>query len=173
MRISEEETKIFIREIRKLHEKEQLFLMNQYIQHGNTSTLAHCLIVAWYSYSLSLRLPLTFDTVSIIRGATLHDFFLYDWHIPDKSHRLHGFRHPKAALINARKYYKLNKVEEDIIEKHMWPLTMTKAPLCKEALLVCLIDKYCSLRETLYIPAMPKEMQLLLRLLSNGKSFVY
>lgn len=173
MRISEKEMKVFIIEIRKLHEKEQLFSMNQYIQHGNTTTLAHCMTVAWYSYCLALRLPLRYDNVSIIRGAMLHDFFLYDWHIPDKSHRLHGFRHPKAALINARKHYSLNPTEEDIIEKHMWPLTLTKAPLCKEALLVCLIDKYCSLRESLYIPAMSKEMKQLLRLLSNGKSFVY
>ena len=32
------------------HEVQQ---MAQYVQHGNTSTLTHCLAVAWYSYKLS------------------------------------------------------------------------------------------------------------------------
>jgi uncharacterized protein len=169
MRISEEDKNLFISEIRKLHDNEHLFEMNQYIQHGNTTTLVHCLVVAYYSYITALRLPFHFDTISLIRGAMLHDFYLYDWHTPDKSHKLHGFRHPNFALINARKFYHLNPIEEDIIKKHMWPLTLTKAPLCKEALLVCMIDKYCSLTETLYLPVMPKEMrQLIRRLTSKG-----
>lgn len=172
MKISVEEKNLFIQEIRRLHEKELLFEMNQYIQHGNTTTLAHCLSVSYYSYVTALKLPFRFDLTSIIRGAMLHDFYLYDWHIPDESHKLHGFRHPKAALHNARRHYSLNQIEEDIIAKHMWPLTLTKAPLCREALLVCLIDKYCSLTETLYIPAMPKEMKQLLRQLSK-KGLVY
>lgn len=169
MRISEEEKKVFIHELHKLHEKELLFEMNQYIQHGNTTTLTHCLVVAYYSYVTALRLPLQFDTKSLIRGAMLHDFYLYDWHIPDPSHRLHGFKHPKAALQNARKHYTLNPIEEDIIEKHMWPLTLTKAPLCREAMLVCMIDKYISATETLYIPLMPRELKQLLQLLSRKK----
>jgi uncharacterized protein len=102
----------------------------------------------------------------------LHDFYLYDWHTPDHSHRLHGFRHPRTALNNAKKYYSLNQVEADIIEKHMWPLTLTKAPLCREAMLVCLVDKYISTTETLYIQVMPRELKQLLLLLSK-KSLAY
>lgn len=167
MRISEEEKSIFARHIRELLQKEQLFEMDQYIQHGNTTTFTHCLIVSYYSYLTAKRLPFHFDTDSLIRGAMLHDFYLYDWHIPDKNHKLHGFKHPRFALYNARKYYTLNPVEEDIIEKHMWPLTLRKIPLYKESLIVCIVDKICSMSETFYMPIMPRELKQLKRILAH------
>jgi hypothetical protein len=172
MKISETDKKTFVEQLYDLFEIEQIFEMNQYIQHGNTSTLTHSLVVSYYSYIVSLHLPLKFDTRSVIRGAMLHDFYLYDWHIPDKSHKLHGYKHPNFALINARKYFTLNPVEEDIIAKHMWPLTLRKPPLCREAMLVCLVDKYCSFMETFYIPYMPKELRQLKRMIIR-KGFVY
>ncbi|MDF2485116.1 MAG: family hydrolase [Herbinix sp.] len=143
---------------RELLQVEQVRDMNRYIQHGNTSTLTHCLVVAYYSYRLALRLPIRFQYKSLIRGAILHDFYLYDWHIPDKSHKLHGFVHPRFALNNAKIYFNLTPIEEDIIAKHMWPLTIKNAPRFKEALLVSIVDKFCSLAETLYIPIVPKEV---------------
>ena len=78
----------------------------------------------------------------------LHDFYLYDWHKPEEAQPLHGFRHPATALRNARKHFALNKVEENVIISHMWPLTLRKVPRCREAALVCLADKICSLHET-------------------------
>ena len=172
MRISEEERKFFTSNLRELVEKEQIYEMHQYIQHGNTTTLMHCLVVSYYSYLIALRLPFKYDLKSVIRGAMLHDFYLYDWHIPDGNHKLHGFRHPGFALRNARKHFKLTPIEEDIIEKHMWPLTLRKAPIYKESMLVCMVDKYCSLTETFFVPAMPKELKQVLRMLSN-KGLVY
>jgi uncharacterized protein len=83
-----------------------------------------------------------------VRGALLHDFFLYDWHIPDKTRRWHGFTHPRIALENAKKYFKLNEKEKDIILNHMWPLTV-KFPRSREAFIVCIADKICSIIETL------------------------
>ncbi len=135
--------------------QEQINEMKKYIQHGNTSTYLHCVQVAYYSYCLAKFLPLRYDIRSVVRGAMLHDFYLYDWHIPDRSHRFHGYVHPGFALRNARRYFELNQIEEDIISKHMWPLTLTKLPRYKEALLVCLVDKLCSLAETCYIPLFP------------------
>lgn len=163
MGLSAAEKKEFILCIRELLATGRLDEMMDYTQHGNTSTFSHCLIVAYYSYAFSLRLPLRYDSRSIIRGAMLHDFYLYDWHIPDKSHRLHGFVHPGFALKNARRYFTLNPIEEDIIEKHMWPMTLTKVPLYKESMLVSLVDKFCSLAETLYLPLAPREYRQLLK----------
>ena len=40
---------------------------------------------------------------ALIRGALLHDYFLYDWHIKRKGHHFHGFTHPATALRNAEK----------------------------------------------------------------------
>jgi uncharacterized protein len=171
MKLSDEDKKLFISHIKELLENEQLFEMDQYIQHGNTSTFTHCFLVSYYSYAASRRLPFQFDTKSVIRGAMLHDFYLYDWHVPEKSHRLHGFSHPGVALINARKILTLNPIEADIIEKHMWPLTLRKIPAYREAMLVCLVDKFCSLTETFYLPVMPKEMRQLKRMLSKNLAF--
>ncbi len=172
MRLSDKEKKMFIHHICELLERKQLFEMHQYIQHGNTTTFTHCLIVSYYSYLLAVRLPIQFDKRSLIRGAMLHDFFLYDWHIPATAPKLHGYKHPALALDNARKYYTLNPIEIDIIEKHMWPLTLRKPPRYRESMLVCFVDKICSLTETLYIPLMPKEfMQLKHAMLVRG--YVY
>lgn len=169
MRLSEFEKKEFIRIINELLTTERIYEMTGYIQHGNTSTFSHSLLVAYSSYTLAHWLPMRYDTESIVRGAMLHDFYLYDWHIPDRSHKLHGFVHPGFALKNARRYFTLNRIEEDIIEKHMWPMTLNKIPLYKESMLVCIVDKICSLAETLYLPVAPKEYKSLLKQLSKSR----
>lgn len=119
------------------------------IQHGNVSVFAHSLAVAAYSVKLAKKLGIRYDKKSLIRGALLHDFFLYDWHkTSNVGDGLHGFAHPNTASKNAVKYFRLNKKELDIIRKHMWPLTLTKVPRYRESWLVCAADKYCSLLET-------------------------
>ena len=162
MRLSDAEMNDFIKYVCDLLEFEQVHEMKKYIQHGKTTTFTHCVVVAYYSYLITSRLPMDLDSKSITRGALLHDFYLYDWHIPDVTHKLHGFVHPKFALTNARKYFTLNSIEEDIIEKHMWPLTILHFPKYKEALIVCIVDKFCSLAETLYLPNLPKDYKSIL-----------
>ena len=56
--------------------------------------------------------------------------------------------HPQIASINAQKYYNINDETKEIIESHMWPLTITKFPKSLEAKIVCIADKFCSTRET-------------------------
>ncbi len=85
----------------------------------------------------------------LVRGALLHDYFLYDWHEKNAGHELHGFTHAAAALKNARKDFQITEKEADIIEKHMFPLNLTKVPGCREAWIVTMADKYCSLVETI------------------------
>lgn len=122
--------------------------MQDYTQHGHTSCLDHSLLVAYYSYYVAKRLHLSTDYKSIIRGALLHDFFLYDWHEKGERKGLHGFTHPKVALSNAEKHFSLNDREREIIAKHMWPLTL-RLPHYKETYIVSFADKYCSIIEIL------------------------
>ena len=112
----------------------------------------HCRNVARYSLALSRKLHISCSQSDLIRGALLHDYFLYDWHIGDyrKPHNLHGFYHPGRALRNASAEYDLTDREKEIIRKHMWPLTVVP-PTCREAWIVTMADKWCSLMETFHI----------------------
>lgn len=140
-----------LRELRRqlipLLSSSRLWLSDAAIQHGDTTVLLHCLAVAYFSLLLAKKLKLCCDDPSLIRGALLHDYFLYDWHVPDKRHRLHGFHHASRALSNAQADLTLTKIEADIIAHHMFPLTPVP-PHCREAILVCLVDKGCGLYET-------------------------
>ena len=109
----------------------------------------HSMNVARYSLALSERLHISCNREELIRGALLHDYFLYDWHDKDhvSPHKLHGFYHPGIALKNASREYRLTPREKDIIKKHMWPLTVVP-PMCREAWIVTTADKWCSLMET-------------------------
>ena len=123
--------------------------MHSYVHHRHISILEHSIHVAFFSYLLAKKLSI--DPYSIVRGALLHDFYLYDWHDRNPESKtgiqLHGFKHPKIALRNAREHFEINAIEADIIEKHMWPLTLHKLPKYKASMLVVWIDKYCSFRE--------------------------
>ncbi len=121
----------------------------KYVQHGNVSVYTHSYMVSAYSYKLAKKFK-SFDLRSLARGAMLHDFFLYDWHIK-RYRELHGFNHPRLAAINANEHFDLNRRENDIIRHHMWPLTLRSMPKCRESWLVCMVDKYCSLLETLHL----------------------
>lgn len=118
-----------------------------FLQHGNVSVYEHSLGVALACVKLARLLRIKVDERSLVRGALLHDYFLYDWHKKDDGHRWHGFRHGKTAARNAKRDYRLNRLEEYIIARHMFPLTVLP-PKSKEGWMVCLADKWCAAEET-------------------------
>ncbi len=126
--------------------------LKTFIQHGNVTVYEHCIHVALCAIKLNEKLGIRAKTRELVRGALLHDYFLYHWHnadAPGNTHpKLHGFYHPGIALRNATRDFTLTEREKDIIKKHMWPLTV-KLPRCREAWVVCLADKYASTLETL------------------------
>lgn len=134
--------------LENLSKKSKLRRMERYIQHGDTSCLKHTIAVAYYSIKLADFLKIKYKKRDLIRGALLHDYFLYDWHDGTKGRKVHGFTHPKAALRNADRDFTLTNIERDIIKKHMFPLTLVP-PMCREGWIVCTVDKACSLYETL------------------------
>ena len=75
----------------------------KYMQHGSTSVYRHCIAVAYISCIIAARLNIRIHIRQMIRGALLHDYFLYDWHKQEVPHRFHGFTHPKTALRNAER----------------------------------------------------------------------
>ena len=141
--------KYFMNKIKEIEQIKTIYLMKTFIQHGNTTTYTHCLHVAYVVYYICKKYKLKVDIDSVIRGAFLHDFYLYDWHEHSSEHRLHGFSHSRKALINAKKYFSdLNNIEKNMIYSHMWPLNISRIPKYKEAWLLMLVDKYCSTIET-------------------------
>lgn len=147
MNLSEEEQAYFTNCTNELLESQLVQSMCEYEQHGTTNRLDHSLQVAQYSYWVSKKTKMKLDEKSLIRGALLHDFFLYDWRTKTDHEGVHCFTHPEAALYNAKQNFAINETEADIISKHMWPLTITKVPNCKESFLVSFADKYCTLKE--------------------------
>ncbi len=138
----------YVEEILAELEQEGRFdLERSYFQHGKTSIYTHSVQVACFSLYMARRMNLQVDERALARGALLHDYFLYDWHDSENGHHLHGFTHPATALKNAKMDYALNEIEENIIRRHMFPLTPIP-PMYTEAWLVCMADKYCALRET-------------------------
>ena len=120
--------------------------MRTYKQHGMTSIFSHSVNVACVSVWLAARLHLRVDERAMIRGALLHDYFLYDWHVSAKEHRWHGFRHAGTALANASRDFELGDVERDVIRKHMFPLNPA-LPRYRETVIVTLADKVCAVQE--------------------------
>ena len=118
------------------------------MQHGNVSVYQHCVNVAHMSCQIACSFHLNVNYSSLIRGALLHDYFLYDWHEKNREHRLHGFHHPRKALKNAQEDFELTPTETNIILRHMFPLTPVP-PKCMESWIVCVADKICSIKEIL------------------------
>lgn len=119
--------------------------MKNYIHHKNKSCFEHTIEVAKKVFNYTKRHNLNF--IEATRAALLHDFYLYDWHDKNKGFRLHGYKHPKIALSNARKLFQLTKKEEEIIVNHMFPLTLFHIPRCKESWIVCYFDKLCAFKD--------------------------
>lgn len=132
--------------IMDMKENEIVQKMKNYRQHYDTSCYEHCLNVSYISYKICKKMNL--DYVAVARASMVHDLFLYDWRKKQDGRKgLHGFTHPKTSLENAKKLFELSKKEEDIILKHMWPLT-AKFPRYKESWVVIGVDKYCAIKES-------------------------
>lgn len=128
--------------------KERVLSMDTFLQHGSISCLKHSIVVSYYSFYVVKKFHIHCDEQSLVRGALLHDYFLYDWHANEAWHKWHGFRHSNFALRNASKDFQLTKKEKDIIKKHMWPLTLVP-PQCRESWIVNSVDTLSSMLEVI------------------------
>ena len=119
--------------------------LKEFKQHGKCTCYDHSVAVAKTALLWSMVLPFRFKQKQLVRGALLHDYFLYDWHHV-KLDKLHGFAHPHTAAKNARRDFDITPLEENIIRRHMFPLTPIP-PKYRESVLVTLSDKYCATKE--------------------------
>lgn len=140
----------FIETVEDILFSDEIQSLAQYEQHLEIDRLQHIISVAYISYILSKKLKLNYKEAT--RAAVMHDLVYYDWRNGEtgKWHRLHGYKHPKLACLNAKELCgEITKIEEDTIKKHMWPLTVA-LPKYKEGWVLIFSDKYCATREMLY-----------------------
>lgn len=113
--------------------------MKNYTQHHHSNRLEHSINVSFASYKIAKKLKL--DYRSTARGGLLHDLFYYDWRTTKFDLGTHAYIHPRIALRNAEHITQLNKVEKDIIIKHMFGATIAP-PKYLESWIVSIVDDY-------------------------------
>lgn len=123
--------------------------MKNYYSHSDITVYAHSIAVARAAYEKAAKRGKKYDLRALVRGALLHDYYLYDWHDPNKGFRWHGFKHHRFALANAERDFDLSEKEKNIIYSHMFPLTFWCLPRSREAWLVSFTDKKIAWRETM------------------------
>ena len=64
--------------LHNLSQKSHLRRMEKFTQHGDTSCLLHTIAVAYYSIKIAEFFGIKYKKRDLIRGALLHDYFLYD-----------------------------------------------------------------------------------------------
>lgn len=130
--------------IEDLIQDPEVLSMQDLPQHSkHINCLEHSIYVAYVTFLFCRRWNL--DYVAATRAALLHDFALVNWETSDMGiKRL--WQHPKMALKNATERYDLSEMQQDIIVKHMWPLTISP-PRHKESFVVSMADKICAVAE--------------------------
>ena len=146
--ISQSEYDYFRSIIKDIVNNDKFKKMREIKQHRFTNCYDHSINVATRCFIYAKKKKMKVDIYSLVRGALLHDFYLYDWREDKAKYKTHSYTHPRVALNNATKEFgELNEIEKDIILSHMWPVTLFKFPKYKESFLVCFSDKICALRE--------------------------
>jgi len=146
-KITSDQIRLYKTILKDIEQNSRFLQTKEATQHGETTIYQHCQNVALYCLHLANKFKWKIDETSMIRGALLHDYFLYDWHDKKARKNPHGYVHPGIALKNAQQDFDLNKIERDVIKHHMFPLTLCP-PHTKEGFLITLADKICSIKET-------------------------
>lgn len=127
--------------------------MKDFIQHGRITTYDHCLSVSKTAFALAKKLHMNVNEDVLVKAGMLHDFYLYDWHkasIKVPLFQMHGYTHAKLASKLAIEHFNVNERIQKAIETHMWPLTLRSIPTSKEAWLICVADKLCAVKESIF-----------------------
>jgi uncharacterized protein len=125
-------------------ENEEFKKMETIIHHeGNR--LDHSIRVSYFSYKLAKFLKL--DHYKVARASLLHDFFLEEnFKATKKERAITMVKHPEYALKNAKKYFDLSSLEEDIIVSHMFPIGK-HIPKYFESWMVDIVDDIVAIYE--------------------------
>lgn len=137
----------FITIIRDITRTEEFRALKTHRHHVKGSVYDHSVKVAYLCYKHHKLFSMRTDLGELVRGALLHDFYLYDRSRGRREHRFHWLRHPMIALRNAEdRYPMLTYRQRDMIRRHMFPLTITP-PKTAAGWLVCFYDKLAAVSD--------------------------
>lgn len=119
------------------------FMRIQNERHHGITRYEHSMRVARNVYKLSKKLNL--DYISATRAAIVHDFFVNEEFGINRG-LIQGVVHPDIALANAKGEFKINEIEANAIEAHMFPLSSC-LPNSKEAWCLTAVDKAVAIYE--------------------------
>jgi uncharacterized protein len=127
-------------------ENDLFSLSKKIFSHGAINIYDHSIAVAELAFSM-VENSKTLDKRCVVRAALLHDFFLYEWHIPGMRYILHGWVHAGIAAEKAKEVFGISSKEYSCIKTHMWPWTLFHPPLCREGWIISLADKIIAIKE--------------------------
>ena len=116
--------------------------------HRGSNTFIHSFKVAKVAVKRALRHKKV-NLESVLIGAILHDYYLYNWRTDRSKLKKHGKNHPVIAAENAKADFAVSEDIQKIIRQHMWPINLKEFPNSKEARIVNLADDHVALKESL------------------------
>ena len=115
------------------------------IAHHGITRYDHSLRVARYTYFVTRKLHLNYKEAT--RAALLHDFFTDE--VVNESSIKKLTKHPLYAVENAKKYFDLTPMQENIIATHMFPVGLN-IPKYIESWVVDILDDVAAIYERVY-----------------------
>lgn len=128
----------------------RIIRMKDISMHRGSNCYEHSFKVAKYAMKKALRgNKKNLDLESLLIGAILHDYYLYDWRKDRSKLKKHAKNHPYIASENATRDFNVSKEIKKIIETHMWPFNFKDFPNTKEARIVASADNSVAFIEAL------------------------
>ena len=148
MKITDEERKELEEIYQAFLHDERLLKMMDIPMHRGSNCYIHSFKVAKTAIRRALRHRKA-DLHTILLGAILHDYYLYDWRIDRSKMKSHLRTHPYTAAKNAERDFEIPESVKKVIHSHMWPVNLFDFPKSKEARIISLADKHIYLSEIL------------------------
>lgn len=146
MKITDEEKKELEDIYQSLLHDEKILKMMDISMHRGSNCYIHSFKVAKTAIRRALR-HRKCNLHTILVGAILHDYYLYDWRVDHSKMKHHLSSHPYTAAENAERDFGIHEPVKKVIHSHMWPVNFFDFPKTKEARIISLADKHIYLQE--------------------------
>ena len=79
MKMNEQDRKEFALIAKEILQGGRYAEMKNYYSHSDITVYTHCIKVAFAAYRFAVEHKIPCDKRALVRGALLHDYYLYDW----------------------------------------------------------------------------------------------